>query len=574
MRYFTVSVLLYCISCVVILAQEQEDDIFSLLEGVSYNKNDTVLLGNGYHIRISKHKVLKISQGFLSSYPESSLDIAKKYSPYKTGETPVCQWQDSNIEAFYFEEGRKEGASHPTLKSICYVHKKDKQKYAKVISFLKVGSIDTVFTNKIVSSIINTQIPANLFKNEKDSVNFIGRKISLKGYAYKPRMIDTHYSPVDAKKKENFDIIWDYYKNPSDIDDKINYDIAEIKDRMENRISQIATDTVLFRNQTMQARRITTQYKTDIETSDKLQFATAYFINTKHDSLNLFLNVNFTSDTNIIVLPQFVNDNIFKLVSYPSELPVIRDTIPVSDTIFIPKKNRMPIWSYYDNNTRINGLSLGFLSLSKRNNVTNNGIRIDAIGSGVLVPLAITMGFGYSPLKIIPFVLLPLEEFLDYKDKFEYEFDKLFYNRLNVTNGMRFSTTGDVISQNSVVNGLSFGGIINLNLKQNGLSVGGVYNYAYKTNGMQIGGLVASSIWSNGLQVGLSTQSLQHKGVQLGAYNYNKDYLSGIQFGLFNRANNVYGIQIGIFNSTKLLRGLQIGLWNKNGRRSLPLFNW
>lgn len=225
----------------------------------------------------------------------------------------------------------------------------------------------------------------------------------------------------------------------------------------------------------------------------------------------------------------------------------------------------MPVWSYYDKNTRINGLSLGALQLSDKENVTSNGLRLDLIGSTfgpILFPPAVFL---------LPFMWSDLYE-IKRISKFMYE--DIYYNRLSVTNGIKISTFGEIIGGGRVVNGLSIAGICNENFKQNGISIVGLYNYAYKTNGIQIGAGVSGSVYINGLQLSLANISLEQKGMQLGAYNYAKEHLWGVQLGGYNRANVINGIQIGIFNNAKLLKGIQIGFWNKNQKRSLPIFNW
>lgn len=217
---------------------------------------------------------------------------------------------------------------------------------------------------------------------------------------------------------------------------------------------------------------------------------------------------------------------------------------------------------------------MGGLALLSDKNVTNNGVRIEAVGSGVFVPFVFVMGVSLRPGYILTRFFLPAEEFLDRSEEYKYTYEVLYRNRLNTTNGLQLSALGSILETNTVSNGLSISGLSNMTYKQNGISVVGLHNYAYKSNGLQVGGLVASSVLSNGFQVGLSTQSLKHNGVQIGAYNYAKETFKGVQFGGYNRSGAVNGIQIGIYNNAKFLRGIQIGLWNRNHKRSLPFFNW
>lgn len=61
-------------------------------------------------------------------------------------------------------------------------------------------------------------------------------------------------------------------------------------------------------------------------------------------------------------------------------------------------------------------------------------------------------------------------------------------------------------------------------------------------------------------------------------FNESKADLSGLQFGLVNRAAGIQGVQIGIANFATNMQGLQIGIWNqidsKPSWNVQPLVNW
>lgn len=549
------------------LAQENDKQVFDLLCGTTYNKKDTLLLGNGYHISIKNYKTPFFHP---SDSANLILDFAQKSLSYGYNKKEKAVWKVGDCDVLLFQEGQGED-SIPTFSEICYVLLQKKK--TKVVVFSKVGSIDTLFINKLASEIVNNRIPASVFKTEKGSVYFLGEKISVKGYENRYlRQISTKRKLLDDV---NFNLTWDVYTSSTEIDEKIERDVKNFKNRFySGEVLKDTIDSLIFRGDVIPARRVSAQHKRYLGEPNRSNVYTNYFINTKVDSLNLFLNLELTSDTSMIKLPKFVEDNFFKFSSQPEELPLIYDTIPIADTIYIPKKNRMPIWTYYDKNTRINGLSLGFGEFAEARNVTTNGLRIDAIGSSIGIPF----GLVYLLFSKPHYLFLPTDGFLGYnesdRDELKYKCEVLLHNRLNRTNGIKISVLGDVFETSTIVNGLSISGLANFNFKQNGLSIVGLYNYAYKTNGLQIGGLVAYSMRTNGIQIGMSNQSLLHNGMQLGAYNYAKEHLSGVQFGGFNRANHVNGIQIGVYNYAKFLKGIQIGLWNKNQSRSLPIFNW
>jgi len=172
-------------------------------------------------------------------------------------------------------------------------------------------------------------------------------------------------------------------------------------------------------------------------------------------------------------------------------------------------------------NSRINGLALGLAIESLNDNDTSltfvNGISIEIIGFGILLPLSPS-----SP------VYLEKESF--------YEDD---YNLDSIVNSYD--------STNYKVNGLSIStfGIVGHDLKINGLNLSGFCTLTGKMNGLSVSLLINAS-----------------------------DVVNGISLGLINTTIQSKGLQIGLYNQTKRLKGFQIGLWNVNEKRSLPLINW
>lgn len=558
MRRWWVFFLLYTFSFTFSLAQESNKTAFDLLSGATYNKKDTLLLGNGYRISIKDYKTPFFHP---SDSSKLILDFARKSFEFRSDREQTAEWMFEDFKVLHFQRNYGSDSLLATH-DLCYVLLKKKK--SRVIRFSKVGQLDTIYTNNIASQIVSDGIPASIFDNRKDSISFLGKEISIKGYS------SSHPRNVSTKKRLDdvyFNLTWDFYTSSSDIEQIIEADVRGIKNNpYDGIVLKDTIEPVIFRDDIISARRISSQNRHYAGSPYKANVYTRYLMNVELDDVNLFLNLHLTSDTGLIALPKFVEDNIFQLASQPEELTLISDPILVADTIFIPKKNRMPVWSYYDKNTRINGLTLGLMQLADDYNVTSNGLRLDLIGS--------TFGpvLGFPPaVFLFPFGWNDLYETKKHS-KFMYE--DIYYNRLSVTNGIKISTFGEIAGGGSVVNGLSIAGVCNENFKQNGISIVALYNYAYKTNGIQIGGGVSGSVYINGLQLSLVNFSLEQNGMQVGAYNYAKEHLSGVQLGGYNRANVINGIQIGIFNNAKLLKGFQIGLWNKNQKRSLPIFNW
>ncbi|NDW18615.1 hypothetical protein D0T53_06760 [Dysgonomonas sp. 216] len=255
------------------------------------------------------------------------------------------------------------------------------------------------------------------------------------------------------------------------------------------------------------------------------------------------------------------------------------------DTLKINKKNKYVLWSYYDNHTRINGVSVGVGQINAKN-VTNNGVKFEVPGSSALFSL-ITIGFVMPPFTF--------EHRKDWLQFFYSDFRDIevvpvkFKNRIEKTNGLSFSLAGSFAEAN-IVNGVHFSGIYNRSYKTNGISLSGIANYQYETNGVQLSGLSSVQYKNNGLQAGslwsynqysngvnialLEARSNYVNGVQIGGYNNIKSLINGLQIGAYNTVSVVNGVQIGIYNSTSKLKGIQLGLWNCSEKRKLPIINW
>ena len=187
----------------------------------------------------------------------------------------------------------------------------------------------------------------------------------------------------------------------------------------------------------------------------------------------------------------------------------------------IERKNRSIFWTYHQKNVTTNGISLGIGSFGESMNSYTNGLKIELIGMGILLPL-------------IPKSPIPDSEI---------EYEKLMIKPISErVNGIVISGAGNVCD--CTTNGINIGLIGHANRKLNGISIAAVMNIAQKSNGIQLSAF-NESFKMNGLQVGLSNYSYKTR-----------------------------GIKIGLMNSSKNLKGIQIGLWNVNQKRKFPIINW
>jgi hypothetical protein len=200
------------------------------------------------------------------------------------------------------------------------------------------------------------------------------------------------------------------------------------------------------------------------------------------------------------------------------------------------RRNYFPAWTYHQKDINIHGLSVGIGTVSNTvRNTNTNGIKIEAIGAGIVIPL------------------VPRSPVVESDNAFEAIARQPVSERIN---GISLSATGTVCD--CITNGLNLGLIGNINYTVNGITASVFMNFAQK---------------HNGLQLAMFNESYYFSGIQIGVSNYAAK-AGGIQIGLGNFGRQTKGIQIGLLNKTKNLKGLQFGLWNVNGKRKLPIINW
>lgn len=191
----------------------------------------------------------------------------------------------------------------------------------------------------------------------------------------------------------------------------------------------------------------------------------------------------------------------------------------------LPKRvNRFPVGTYHKKNQNINGISVGAFSFGLDDddrNVNTNGIKIEAVGLGVILPL------------------LPTDPIVETEEGFNSIMKTEPNERIN---GLSLSASGTICD--CVTNGLSAGFIGQINRQVNGIAISVLANGAHK-----------------------------HQGFELAAVNRNY-VMNGFQLGLSNSGSRARGLQIGILNQSENLKGIQIGLWNVNQKRKMPIINW
>lgn len=190
------------------------------------------------------------------------------------------------------------------------------------------------------------------------------------------------------------------------------------------------------------------------------------------------------------------------------------------------RRNRFPAGTFHKKNQNINGISVGLYSglddeEEEKRNVHTNGIRLEAIGLGLILPL------------------IPSDPTADDEKSFQ---AIMADPPSEVINGFNLSPAGTVCD--CINNGISAGLIGQMNRQVNGISASFIMNLSQKHNGLQIA---------------------------MGNSSY---VMNGVQIGLSNSGGRARGLQIGLLNSATNFKGVQLGLWNVNQKRKLPIINW
>lgn len=189
----------------------------------------------------------------------------------------------------------------------------------------------------------------------------------------------------------------------------------------------------------------------------------------------------------------------------------------------LPKKNSYIVGVLHQKNINVYGVGVALFSGfdEEDRNVQTNGIRLEAFGMGILVPL------------------IPKSPVSETEEEFAKSMSVVPSERINGFNISPFGTVCDCVT-----NGISTGLIGQIGRTVNGISASVMMNFAERHNGIQMA-------------------------------MFNESYaMGGIQLGLSNSGVRARGLQIGLVNHSKDLRGLQVGLWNVNQKRKMPILNW
>jgi hypothetical protein len=201
-------------------------------------------------------------------------------------------------------------------------------------------------------------------------------------------------------------------------------------------------------------------------------------------------------------------------------------------------KTRLPIWTFNTTDTEVYGLSLGYTTTEKINNVTSNGLRFELIGFGILLPL------------------IPDSPISDSDSAHNAVMERPYAERIN---GINLSPLGT--GCNCKVNGLNIYGMGSIIRQVNGITMSLAMNMTEVQNGLQASIFFNATYNLTGLQAAFIGNS-------------NSGTVKGIQIAAVNETQNLRGVQIGLLNKTKNIKGLQIGLWNVNEKRKFPLINF
>jgi len=189
----------------------------------------------------------------------------------------------------------------------------------------------------------------------------------------------------------------------------------------------------------------------------------------------------------------------------------------------LPRKNSYLVGVLHQKNINVHGVGVALFSGfdDEDRNAQTNGIRLEAFGMGIVVPL------------------IPKSPVSETEEEFEKSMSVPPSERINGLNLSPFGTVCDCVT-----NGISAGFIGQIGRTVNGISASVMMNFAERHNGLQVA-------------------------------MFNESYaMGGIQLGLSNSGVRARGLQIGLVNHSKDLRGLQLGLWNVNQKRKMPILNW
>ena len=156
------------------------------------------------------------------------------------------------------------------------------------------------------------------------------------------------------------------------------------------------------------------------------------------------------------------------------------------------------------------------------------------------------------------------------------------------TNGIRleipgiglvgFLANGSLIKKeepDEIINGLNISTGTMGYVSFNGITLALVTQSGTENNGFAVAGFWNGMNKSNGIQIaGFLNEATYSNGIQIALSN-STNYMTGLQVGGANYAyEKMTGLQIGIWNQSKKTKGIQLGLWNINERRKLPIINW
>ena len=164
------------------------------------------------------------------------------------------------------------------------------------------------------------------------------------------------------------------------------------------------------------------------------------------------------------------------------------------------RKTYFPAWTFHQKNSNIHGVAVGLTTgRATIRNTNTNGIRIELIGLGVLLPLAPQSLVAQDDSTYAVLVSEPVSEQI---------------------NGINLSASGTVCD--CITNGFSAGYIAQYNYEVRGISISSFSNMAQRHSGIQMALFVNESYYTKGIQIGLFNYSHKLRGIQIGAWNVNE----------------------------------------------------
>jgi len=468
-KRISIIALITFVFCFTIFAQQDNSDFeeriktcfIALKDGDKY-----VLSGDGYFISIETFD--QNQSYYLSNWSPLQYRITYKllgpnYMPLSQSFTPSLKKTIAVSQTIILRGGatfaltsnKKDG---DIIKSIntAYLVPIEKDRYLTFL-FSKSNEIDTTFQKQFVEYFYQNPIPTSIVKHLTDTVVTIaGQQIAMTDSF---RITDVGKIEDNIRSK----LMYTVFSSEDESLKAKEIELSNVRRLYSNRILYDNVDTIVFAGEKIPSNKFCWQvnfyHKWVHNTPPKVK--TIYTFTHKMDENKTYLFFfEFFEDTlkHKNGLPPFFEQNFMQLTRDNSReicSKIEHDSISARDTLYVKQRLRLPVWTYYDKNTVIWGISLGFGQGAR--NVTTNGIKISAPGIGILSPL-------------FPSFPLPTDSDEEFQEAQQYR--ALYKNAKEVVNGINFGGSGDWLI-NTYVNGLNINLIGSCYVQNNGITLSG-----------------------------------------------------------------------------------------------------